>query len=146
MFRAEQGVDDPEVQAAMEELFTMVTTIADDPDVDVAEDPAFAGLDDDAIEALEAADLSLWEGITLVSPYDEAAEQQIATEGPEAGRIAFAVARDPRRRLGGGRRDRPHPRGSSPRPSTACRSSWAARPSASSRSRPPRPWAWPSRW
>ena len=90
VFRAEQGVDDPQVQAAMEELFTMVSTIADDPDVDVAEDPAFASLDDDAIEALEAADLSLWEGITVVSPYDEEAEQQIATEGPEAGNIAFA--------------------------------------------------------
>ena len=39
VFRAEQGVDDPEVQESMEQLFTMVQTIADDPDVDVAYRP-----------------------------------------------------------------------------------------------------------
>ena len=90
VFRAEQGVDDPEVQAAMEQVFAMVTAIADDPEIDVATDPAFAGLDDAAIADLESADLSVFEGITVVSPYDEAARGQIAAEGPEAGKIAFA--------------------------------------------------------
>jgi RND superfamily putative drug exporter len=90
VFRAEQGVDDPEVEAAMEQLFAMVTTIAADPDVDVQTDPAFAGLDSGARRALEAADLSLLEGMTVASPYAEGGEKQIATSGDAAGKIAFA--------------------------------------------------------
>jgi len=90
VFRSEAGVDDPEVQAAMEQLFAMVTTIAADPDVDLQVDPAFAGLDDDARQALEAADLTLFEGMTVVSPYEAAGAQQISTRGEASGRIAFA--------------------------------------------------------
>ena len=58
VFQSDGGVDDPEVQAAMEGLFAEV-----------------AALDD----------------VTRVeSPYAEGGEQLIASQGPEAGRIAFA--------------------------------------------------------
>ena len=90
VFRAEQGVDDPAVQESMEQLFTMVQTIADDPDVDVASDPAFAHLDDDALQVLEDADLSTWEGITIASPYDDPTGRQISSQGDNAGLIAYA--------------------------------------------------------
>ncbi|CAN5631380.1 MMPL family transporter [soil metagenome] len=58
VFRAEQGVDDPAVRDAMEDLFD-----------DVAQ------LDDVA---------------RVGSPYGEEADQQVATQGDDAGRIAFA--------------------------------------------------------
>ena len=58
VFRAEQGVDDPEVQRAMEALFA-----------DVAEM--------DGVERVE-------------SPYAQGGEQQIAAQGPDAGKIAYA--------------------------------------------------------
>ncbi|HET7845965.1 MAG TPA: MMPL family transporter, partial [Acidimicrobiia bacterium] len=64
VFRAEQGVTDPEVQAAMTEFFDQASQI---------------------------------EGITLVSPYSPEGAQQIASQGPEAGLIAYAqigVSRD----------------------------------------------------
>ena len=35
VFRAEQGVDDPEVEAQMTQLFTTFQAIADDPHVDL---------------------------------------------------------------------------------------------------------------
>jgi RND superfamily putative drug exporter len=58
VYRADQGVDDPAVREAMEELFDKV-----------------AATDD----------------VRLVeSPYAPGGERQIASEGPEAGRIAFA--------------------------------------------------------
>ncbi len=57
VFRAEQGVADPEVQAAMTEFFDEASKI---------------------------------EGITLVSPYSPEGAQQIAAQGPEAGKIAYA--------------------------------------------------------
>ncbi len=89
VFRAEQGVDDPEVRAAMEQLFQIVTTIADDPDVDLDSD-VFAGLDAAGRTALEDADLDTWEGITLVSPYEAGGERQISNSGAEPGKIAYA--------------------------------------------------------
>ena len=58
VFRAEQGVDDPEVQRSMEALFA-----------DVAEM--------DGVERVE-------------SPYAAGGEQQIAAQGPDAGKIAYA--------------------------------------------------------
>jgi RND superfamily putative drug exporter len=58
VYRADQGVDDPEVRAAMEALFAEVAEI---PDVTRVE-----------------------------SPYAEGGERQIASEGREAGTIAFA--------------------------------------------------------
>ena len=64
VFRAEQGVTDPEVQAAMTEFFDQASQI---------------------------------EGITLVSPYTPEGAQQIAAQGPEAGKIAYAqigISRD----------------------------------------------------
>ena len=58
VFEADQGVDDPEVRSAMEQLFD-----------------EFRGID----------------GITRVaSPYDEGGERQIAAQGPNEGKIAFA--------------------------------------------------------
>jgi RND superfamily putative drug exporter len=57
VFRAEQGVNDPEVQAAMTEFFDEASQI---------------------------------EGITVVSPYSPEGAQQIASQGPEAGLIAYA--------------------------------------------------------
>jgi putative drug exporter of the RND superfamily len=67
VFRAEQGVDDPDVRAAMEELFARVD--AGFPDADgVPEHP----------------------GATVVSPYSEQGQGQIAREGPLAGQVAYA--------------------------------------------------------
>jgi putative drug exporter of the RND superfamily len=95
VFRAEQGVDDPGVRAVMEQLFTMVATIAADPEVDVQEDPAFAGLDDDARQALADTDLAGLAGLTIVSPYSEAGAQQISSRPGQEGRIAFASVEIP---------------------------------------------------
>jgi RND superfamily putative drug exporter len=65
--RAEQGVDDPEVVAGLEELFAVV-------------DAGFP--DDDGVpQGL---------GATVVSPYSAEGADQIATTGPLAGRLAFA--------------------------------------------------------
>ncbi|HEY6531957.1 MAG TPA: MMPL family transporter, partial [Acidimicrobiales bacterium] len=58
VFEAQQGVDDPEVEAAMQAIFDDVATV---PDV-----------------------------VQVESPYDEGGEQLIASEGPEAGKIAYA--------------------------------------------------------
>ncbi len=59
VFRAEQGVDDPTVRAAMTRFFDEVGAIP---------------------------------GVTLVSPYTPEGARQVAAQGPEAGRIAFATA------------------------------------------------------
>ncbi len=67
VFQAEQGVNDPAVQAAMEELFAIVD--AGFPDADgIPQHP----------------------GATVVSPYSEQGLGQIAFEGPLAGNVAFA--------------------------------------------------------
>ena len=95
VFRAEQGIDDPEVKEAMEGLFTIITTISADPDVDIDADPAFVRLDDGQRQVLKDADLGLLRGMTLISPYAPGLEPQIATEGPEAGKIAFAALEIP---------------------------------------------------
>jgi RND superfamily putative drug exporter len=64
VFVADQGVDDPEVQAAMEELFA-----------EVAELP---------------------EVLAVASPYDEeTGGRQVASEGPDAGTIAYATVELP---------------------------------------------------
>jgi putative drug exporter of the RND superfamily len=68
VFRARQGVDDPDVRAAMEELFALVD--AGFPDEDgVPEHP----------------------GATVVSPYSERGAGQVAREGPLAGEVAYAA-------------------------------------------------------
>ncbi len=67
VFRARQGVDDPQVTATMERLFAIVD--AGFPDQDGA--PRHPGA-------------------TVVSPYAERGQGQIAREGPLAGELAFA--------------------------------------------------------
>ncbi|HEX2118527.1 MAG TPA: MMPL family transporter [Acidimicrobiales bacterium] len=57
VFKADQGVDDPQVRAAMERLFS---------DLDARDD------------------------VTIASPYEEGGERRIASQGPLAGRIAYA--------------------------------------------------------
>ncbi|MGK2950611.1 MAG: MMPL family transporter [Acidimicrobiales bacterium] len=67
VFRAEQGVDDPEVVAAMEELFATV-------------DGGFP--DEDGVPRAP--------GATVVSPYSEEGAGQIASAGPLADQLGFA--------------------------------------------------------
>ena len=67
MFRADQGVDDPAVVAAMEELFATVN----------------AGFPDENGNPQHP-------GATVVSPYSEQGESQIARQGPLAGQLAYA--------------------------------------------------------
>jgi putative drug exporter of the RND superfamily len=67
VFRADQGVDDPEVKAAMEELFAVVD----------------AGFPDET-------DTPQHPGATVVSPYSTEGRAQIAREGPLAGELAYA--------------------------------------------------------
>ncbi len=67
VFQAEQGIDDPEVMAAMEALFAEVN--AGFPDEEgVPEHP----------------------GATVISPYSEQGQRQIAAQGPLAGQLAYA--------------------------------------------------------
>ncbi|MGB0101387.1 MAG: MMPL family transporter, partial [Nocardioides sp.] len=61
VFQAEQGVADPEVQAAMEQLFAELETLP-------APLPA----------------------IRVTSPYDEGQQRRIASQGDEAGKVAYA--------------------------------------------------------
>ncbi len=68
VFRAEQGVDDPVVVTAMEDLFATV-------------DGGF----------LDETGAPQGPGATVVSPYAGPDAGQIATTGPLAGRLAFAV-------------------------------------------------------
>jgi RND superfamily putative drug exporter len=68
VFRADQGVDDPVVTAAMEDLFATV-------------DAGFPGEDGTARAP----------GATVVSPYSRQGAGQIATAGRLAGRLAFAT-------------------------------------------------------
>ena len=67
VFRADQGVDDPAVVAAMEELFATVN----------------AGFPDENGNPQHP-------GATVVSPYSEQGESQIARQGPLAGQLAYA--------------------------------------------------------
>ncbi len=67
VFRADQGVDDPAVTATMEEFFALVE--AGFPDGSgVPEHP----------------------GATVISPYSEEGQDQIARQGPLAGELAYA--------------------------------------------------------
>ncbi|HVL04082.1 MAG TPA: MMPL family transporter, partial [Acidimicrobiales bacterium] len=67
VFKARQGVEDPAVKAAMEELFRLV-------------DAGFPGADG----------VPEHPGGTVVSPYSERGEGQIARHGPLANQIAYA--------------------------------------------------------
>jgi RND superfamily putative drug exporter len=66
VFRADQGVDDPQVRAAMEDLFAQVD----------------AGFPEDGVPRHP--------GATVVSPYSPEGGAQIAPSGPLAGRLAYA--------------------------------------------------------
>ena len=67
VFRADQGVEDPEVKAAMEQLFATVD----------------AGFPNDQGEAENP-------GATIISPYGEQGQAQIAREGTLANQLAYA--------------------------------------------------------
>jgi RND superfamily putative drug exporter len=67
VFRADQGVDDPQVTAAMEELFALVN----------AGFPAGDGV-------------PRHPGATIISPYSEQGRGQIARQGPLADELAYA--------------------------------------------------------
>jgi len=67
VFRADQGVDDPAVTAAMEDLFAEVD----------------AGFPDESGVAQNP-------GATVVSPYTEAGQGQVARDGALAGELAYA--------------------------------------------------------
>ena len=67
VFRADQGIDDPAVTAAMEELFATVN----------------AGFPDENGTPQHP-------GATVVSPYTEQGESQIARQGSLAGQLAYA--------------------------------------------------------
>jgi len=93
VFRADQGVDDPQVKASMEELFAQIAALSADPDLDPATDPAFAGLTEGQRADLAEADLGDMRGMLIVSPYSpESGGRQIAgpDAGADAGKIAFA--------------------------------------------------------
>ena len=86
----------PRCRRAMEQLFAMVQAIAADPDVDVATDPAFAGLDDDADRGARGRRPLPVRGHHGREPLRRpTARQQIASQGPEAGQIAFATLEIP---------------------------------------------------
>jgi RND superfamily putative drug exporter len=67
VFRADQGVANPDVTAAMEELFALV-------------DAGFP--DDDGVPEHP--------GATVISPYSDQGDRQIAQQGPLAGELAYA--------------------------------------------------------
>ncbi|MDH3680233.1 MAG: MMPL family transporter [Acidimicrobiia bacterium] len=67
VFQAEQGVDDPEVMASMEELFALVD----------------AGFPDESGEPEHP-------GATIISPYSEQGQTQVARQGELAGQLAYA--------------------------------------------------------
>jgi putative drug exporter of the RND superfamily len=67
VFRARQGVDDPQVRAAMEKLFALV-------------DSGFP----------DRSGMPQHPGATVISPYSEQGRGQIAREGPLAGQVAYA--------------------------------------------------------
>ena len=67
VFRADQGVDDPEVTAAMQDLFAQVD----------------AGFPDESGDPQHP-------GATVISPYSDEGQGQIAREGPLAGELAYA--------------------------------------------------------
>ena len=141
VFRAEQGVDDPEVKAAMEQLFAMVTAIAADPDIDVASPtPSSPGSTTTAIAgARERRPRARSKGMHGRSPYDEAGARTRSPPRARGGQDRLRRVEIPgddweeAGAVGRSLEDAPAVR------RRASRSSSAARRSASSRSPPPRP-------
>jgi RND superfamily putative drug exporter len=87
VFKADKGVDDPEVKAEMEQLFASVAAISEGQ-TDLADDPRFDWLTEDQRADLADADLDLWRGLRLVSPY--AAPPGAPPQVNEDRTIAFA--------------------------------------------------------
>jgi hypothetical protein len=130
VYRADQGLQDPQVKAGIQAQLAMIEKIAADPKVDVLHDPTFASLSPSARRAVAGDDLTQMKGMTVDDPYDTGGEPRIATTGPTGTTRGTSAA----------------PSRTCSRPSTACAPRSAARPSASSKSRPPRRWASPSPW
>jgi RND superfamily putative drug exporter len=95
VFRAEDGIEAPAVEATMTEVFTMVEVLAEDPDVDVTTHPAFAGLPEGRLRDLDEIDRAPMEGMRLVSPYAPEGALQVSQRGDAAGEIAFANLEKP---------------------------------------------------
>lgn len=76
VFKAEQGVSDPEVQAVMQEYFELI-------------DGRRPLVNPDTDEVFDTSDLS------VVSPYSPFGAGQIAPAGPLAGQVAFATVNIP---------------------------------------------------
>ncbi len=98
VFRADRGIDDPEVRAAMEGLFTAITAIGADPNILIDTDPATATLSAEVRERLRNADLTVVKGIRVASPYSPAGASQVSSKGAAAGKVAFATIEVPNQR------------------------------------------------
>ena len=90
VYRADQGLQDPQVKAGIEAQLAMIEKIAADPKVDVLHDPTFASLSPSDRRAVAGEDLTQMKGMTVDSPYATGGEPRIATTGPNAGKIGFA--------------------------------------------------------
>jgi RND superfamily putative drug exporter len=95
VFKADKGVQDPQVKATMETFFAQLKALSQDPDLDVTKDARFDSLSKGQRADLKAADKDVLKGLRISDPYDPANEdaaKQIA--GPQAGadqgKIAFA--------------------------------------------------------
>jgi RND superfamily putative drug exporter len=86
VFKADQGVDNPQVKAAMEGFFAQLVALRDDPGLDVGKDPAFAALSAKQRSDLQKADLGVIKGMDVVSPYSAVGARQIDADR----KIAFA--------------------------------------------------------
>src|SRR3546814_6025488 len=58
VFRSDAGVDDPEVQSTIESLVTLVPTLAEAGAVAARAQATFAALDEEALTALQQADIA----------------------------------------------------------------------------------------
>ena len=97
VFRADAGVDNPQVKASMEAMFAQVEALVADPQLDVTKDPRFADLSEDQQKAVASGDLAGMKDMTLISPYAPEGARQIAgpAAGASAGKIAFAALEIP---------------------------------------------------
>jgi RND superfamily putative drug exporter len=89
--KADDGVADPTVQAAVQPLLTSVEALAEPGQIDVTTDPRFDWLSKQQRADLAVGDLDLFDGLTLVSPYTPGGAQQISEDGT----IGFAAIEMP---------------------------------------------------
>jgi RND superfamily putative drug exporter len=100
VFRSEKGVEDPSVEAPMEQLFAQLRAISADPDQRFTSAAPFDNLSKSQLAALNKADLKALDGLRVNDPYDPQnpdAKDQIAnaTTNPEVdpadvGKVAYA--------------------------------------------------------